>query len=87
MRIITTGDEGSDVDWYDHEELEKFRGPASWIKKNSEVIYGLIALIMLIFTVLRIWEGMSFLFFVVFFVTTIVTIMVKRQQLGRTGKA
>ncbi|MHA1198782.1 MAG: hypothetical protein ACTSQF_05445 [Candidatus Heimdallarchaeaceae archaeon] len=68
--------EETDTSWFDTEDLEQFKGSPKWWKTYNSLIYGCISCGFLILASFKVWQGMSFIMFIAFFVATILSIVI-----------
>lgn len=73
--------EENDYNWFDNEDLEKYKGRPKWLKKYKPVIYSILCCGFLTMAALQIWQGISFLMFIIFFVATILSIVIDSRRL------
>ncbi len=75
--------EEKDTSWFDTKDLEKYRGKPKWLKKYKSILYGILSCGFLILASFKIWQGMSFIMFLGFFVATILTIVIDSRTFFR----
>ena len=72
--------EEKDTNWFDTKDLEKYKGRSKWLKKYKPLIYSSLSCGFLTMAALEIWQGLSLLMFLSFFVATILSIVIDSRS-------